>query len=132
MITLTIKLLILLSIFAHARENTITAIEKRISHTWEFLHVISLAVAFYIAGINSMWLTALMYIPLRIALFGPLFGYMTVRDYTRLSNKGYDKAMQWLLKIEKRKDIKFPAYTIWLGWWFFFGIFFDIAILAKM
>lgn len=129
---LIIKVFILLAIFAHASENAITATEKRISHNWEFAHIAAIIAAMYLAGMNGLIYTALSYIPLRMAMFGPLFGHMTVRDYTRLSNKGYDKAMQWLLKIEKRKDIKFPAYTIWIFFWLFIGLFLDVALMAKM
>lgn len=126
---LIIKLLLLLAVFAHAKENAITAKEKRISHNWEFIHIAALIIAFFIAGWFGLWVTALTYICFRIALFGPFFGLLTTGDYTRLSNKGYDKAMQVLLKIEQKKSNYFPAYTIWLGINLAFGLFIDLALI---
>ena len=126
------KALLLLAIFAHAKENAITAKDKRISHTWEFIHVFSLGAGFYLCGLYGLWPTAMTYIALRIALFGPVFGLLTTGDYTRLSNKGYDFFMQKLLKIEERKENYFPAYTIWLGVNFIFGMAIDFALVYLL
>ena len=123
------KALILLAIFAHAKENAITAKEKRISHNWEFIHIAALIIAFGLAAWNGLWVTMVTYILFRIALFGPLFGLLTTGDYKRLSNKGYDKAMQLLLKIEERKENYFPAYTIWLAANLVTGLFIDYALV---
>jgi hypothetical protein len=122
----------LLAILAHAKENAITFKEKRISHNWEFIHIVALGAGFFISGWYGLWPTAITYIALRIALFGPIFGLLTTGDYTRLSDRGYDGAMQWLLKIEERKDVKFPAYTIWLGVNFAFGLFIDFALVYLL
>ena len=123
------KALILLAIYAHAKENAITAKEKRISHNWEFIHIAALIIAFGLAAWNGLWVTMVTYILFRIALFGPLFGLLTTGDYKRLSNKGYDKAMQYLLKIEERKENYFPAYTIWLAANLATGLFIDYAFI---
>ena len=128
---LIIKILILTAIFAHAKENAITATEKRISHTWEFVHIVTIAVAFFLIGWFGLWVSAITYVLLRIGLFGAVFGLLTTGDYTRLSNKGYDKLMQKLLSIENSKKVRFPAYTIWVGWWTFAGLVIDFAILIN-
>lgn len=125
---LLIKILILAAIFAHAKENAITATEKRISHTWEFVHIVTIAAAFFLIGWFGLWVSAITYVLLRMGLFGPVFGLLTTGDYTRLSNKGYDKLMQKLLSIENSKKVRFPAYTIWLAWWTFAGLVIDFAI----
>lgn len=122
----------LLAIFAHAKENAITFKEKRISHNWEFIHIIALGAGFFISGWYGLWPTAMTYIALRIALFGPFFGILTGGEYTRLSNKGYDYFMQKLLKIEQRKENYFPAYSIWLGVNFAFGLFIDFALVYLL
>lgn len=122
----------LLAIFAHAKENAITFKEKHISHNWEFIHIVALGAGFYLCGIYGLWPTAMTYIALRIALFGPFFGILTGGEYTRLSNKGYDYFMQKLLKIEQRKENYFPAYTIWLGVNLFFGLAIDFALVYLL
>ena len=129
---LLIKILILAAIFAHAKENAITATEKRISHTWEFVHIVTIAAAFFLVGWFGLWVSTITYVLLRIGLFGPVFGLLTTGDYTRLSNKGYDYFMQKLLKIEQRKENYFPAYTIWLGVNFAFGLFIDFALVYLL
>lgn len=126
------KALLLLAIFAHAKENAITATEKRISHNWEFVHIATLAAAFFLIGLFGLWVSAITYVLLRMGLFGPVFGILTTGDYTRLSNKGYDYFMQKLLKIEQRKENYFPAYTIWLAINLAFGMAIDFALVYLL
>lgn len=128
---LIIKLLLIFSIFAHAKENSITYWKHRISHTWEFLHLISLFLAFGLIWIGDVHIISLIaYIPLRMALFSPIYGVLIKQGYQFLGTTlWYDRWLQKLVDLENKKNIPIikgiPLYTIYIGICFTIGFFFE-------
>jgi len=129
LLILLVKILLIVSILAHAKENAVTSKEGVISHTFEFVAIAAMLGACVLVVWFDITITSLVaYIPLRMGLFGPAFGLITTGEYDRVGTKGYDRLIRWMYNIEKNKKYKFPAYTIWLAWWTFVGLIIDFAI----